>query len=324
MKLFLKEHRFLIVIQIVQFTVFSLLFWLGGFRDIALIFYTVFLGVFFLFLYLFFKYNAQKKLYERLSTPIATLDESQGLLGYNHLSVALADLLKAQYNLYEQEIIALRKKQEEQFIFIDRWIHQMKTPLSILELTAKELDEPESSNIREEIDRMKTGLQITLYMARLRSIEQDFHVEKINVNKIISEVNKDNKRLFIRNGVYPRIIKDPSVTTVYSDEKWLYFILTQLIQNAVKYSTGQAQRLHIGMKRQDKKTFIQIEDEGIGIPKADLKRIFNLFFTGENGRHYRESTGVGLYLVKEVVDYLGHEIEVESEVGKGTLFRLIL
>lgn len=324
MKLFLKEHQILIIVQLLQFTIIGLLIWLGGFRNLSLILYSVFLGLFFLVIFLLYKYNSQRKLYERLSEQMTTLDESQRELDYNHLSEALSHLLKSQYQLYEKEVIQLKQMQEEQFIFINRWIHQMKTPLSVLELTAQDLDEPESSNMREEIDRMKTGLHTVLHMARLRSFDRDFHVSNVNMKELIAEVNRENKRLYIRNNIYPRVTIEKDTVTAYTDEKWFYFILTQLIQNAVKYTADKSEIIDIRVIQKDERTIVEVEDYGVGIPEFDVKRIFEPFFTGEIGRRFRESTGVGLYLTKEVVDFLGHDIEVESIVDKGTVFRIIM
>jgi len=199
----------------------------------------------------------------------------------------------------------------------------MKTPLSVIELTAQNLDEPESSNIREETERMKTGLNTVLYMARLRTIEQDFRIKPVCLENVIHEINQENKRFFIRNEVYPKLEQERKGITVESDEKWLLFILTQLIQNAVKYSTGKTKQIIISLYERNGEAICDVRDFGIGIPLEDRKRLFQAFFTGENGRKYRESTGMGLFLVKEVTDYLGHAVEVESIVGEGTTFRVI-
>lgn len=324
MKLFIKEHRLLIIVQIVQLWMIGFVIWLGGFQNILLILYALFLGVIFLFVYLVYKYNREKRLYKRLSSHMTSLDESQRELGNTYLATALSKLLQTQYELYEREIIDLKQKQDEQFIFIDRWIHQMKTPLSVIELIAIELDEPESSSIREEVDRMKTGLQTSLHMARLRAIDRDFHVKKVNINEVIDEVNEELKRLYIRNGIYPKMTAEHEEVFAYTDEKWFYFIMTQLIQNAVKYSAQKSNRIQIRISKEGTHTIVEVEDGGIGIPEADIKRIFDPFFTGQAGRHFRESTGVGLYLVKEVADYLEHRIEVESELGQGSIFRIIV
>ncbi len=199
----------------------------------------------------------------------------------------------------------------------------MKTPLSVIELTAQSLDEPDSSNIREETERMKTGLHTILYMARLRSIEQDFHIKPVALSKIIHDVNGENKRFYIRNQVYPQLREEREGITVEPDEKWLFFMLSQLIHNAVKYSKGKSGHIVLSVYEQDGEAVLGITDFGVGIPVSDQKRIFDAFYTGENGRVFRESTGMGLYLTKEAAEHLGHRIEVESAVGEGTTFRII-
>lgn len=323
MKLFMKEHILLIVVQMIQMVLMTGIFWLAGFRDIELILYSMLLGLFLLCCYLLYHYVSRRQFYRRLQTPIQSLDETLETLDGAPISESLYQLLKSQYSVYQGQIMELKKKQEEHFIFMDRWVHQMKTPLSVIELMAKDLDEPASSSFREETDRLKSGLQMVLSMARLRSIERDFQIKKISLINLVKNVNNENKRLFIRNNIFPQIKEMTENITVESDEKWLFFILTQLIHNAVKYSQGKAQHINITLDVRDKRAILEIEDEGVGIPKEDIRRIFDAFYTGENGRRFRESTGVGLFLVKEVIDYLGHQIEVDSTVGKGSTFRII-
>lgn len=323
MRLFLIEHRLLIIIQLFQFIVIGGLIWLGGFRNVPLILYALFIGVFFLFIYLLYKYVKQRKLYERLSVQMKSIDESQKSLGNDVLSESVTNLLRSQYHLYEREIMDLKNKQEQQNIFMDRWIHQMKTPVSVLELMSNDLDEPEASDIREEVERLKSGLQTVLHMSRLRTIERDFHVKKVDLHALLLEVNQENKRYFIRNKVYPKLEITVDEPIIESDEKWLHFIITQLIHNAVKYSAGKSEQMIQRIYKRGKFIVLEIEDFGIGIDSADIKRIFDPFYTGETGRKYRESTGVGLYLVKEVIEYLGHGIEVESKEGEGTIFTLV-
>lgn len=323
MKLFLKEHALLIAVQVLQFFVMLSIYWLDGYRSISTALYAVFLGFFFLSCYLFYQYVSRRKFYERLSNPLETLDDSFQKTEATPVSEALEALLKDQYKLYQQEIKALAHQQTEHLKFMDQWVHQMKTPLSVIELTAQSMDEPDSSSIREETERMKTGLNTILYMARLRSIEQDFHIKPVELTKIVNEVNKDNKRFYIRNQVYPKLDVTQEGITVETDEKWLFFILSQLINNAVKYSQGKSSSIILSIYEKAGEAILEVKDFGVGIPLTDQRRIFTPFFTGENGRKFRESTGMGLYLTKEATDHLGHRIELDSEVGKGTSFRII-
>ena len=252
-----------------------------------------------------------------------TLDESLKTTENKPISEALDQLLQAQYRLYQDELLRVEDRQDEHFLFIDRWVHQMKTPLSVIELTAQTLDEPESSSLREETDRMRNGLNTVLYMARLRTIAEDFQIRPVLLSKLVHEVNQENKRFYIRNKVYPQLKEEKPGIQVETDEKWLFFLLSQLVQNAVKYSTGKANRLDISVYERSGEAVLEVRDAGIGIPVADQKRVFHKFYTGENGRKYRESTGMGLFSVKEVAKKLEHRIELESMVGEGTTIRII-
>lgn len=322
MKLFFREHLLLIIIQFVQFILIASIFWLAGFRHIEIALYSVFLCVIILGCYLTYHYLSRQKFYQRLSTTMKSLDESLEELDQATIAAHLNALLKSQYNAFQQELLELSKKQEEHLIFMDRWTHQMKTPLSVIDLLAKDLDEPLSSSFREEIDRLKTGLNMVLYMARLRIIEQDFHIKKVSLSAVVKEVNHDNKRLFIRNDIYPQLKEMQEGILVETDEKWLFFIITQLIQNAIKYSANKSNQIQMTLDVVYGHAILEIRDFGVGIPEEDMKRIFDAFYTGANGRKFRESTGVGLYLVSEVTRYLGHHVEVESTVGEGSTFRL--
>ncbi|GGA60637.1 sensor histidine kinase [Ornithinibacillus halotolerans] len=323
MKLFLREHILLIVIYVVQSVSIPILFWLDGFRGSGVSVYAVFLSIFLLTIYLMYRYLSRRKFYKRLVKPMETLDSSLELTGGSPVERALDNLLQSQYRQYLMKIQLAEERQEEHLLFMDRWVHQMKTPLSVIELTAQDLDEPASSSLREETERMRNGLNTVLYMARLRTISEDFHIKPVHLAKLVHEVNQENKRLYIRNEVYPQLKEKTKGITVETDEKWLFFILSQLIHNAVKYSTGKSNQIVITLFERSGEAVLEVQDFGVGIPVVDQKRVFHKFYTGENGRKYRESTGMGLYLVKEVTERLEHELELESAVGKGTIVRII-
>ncbi len=323
MSLFLREHLLYIAFYFIPCIGIPILFFLDGYRDFHVSFYAVFLSVIFLIVFLFLRYFSRRKFYQRLQHPISALDQSLETTEQAPISEALDHLLHVQYQLYQEEIKAAEERQDEHLLFMDRWVHQMKTPLSVIELTAQSLDEPESSSIREETDRMRNGLNTVLYMARLRTIAEDFQIKPVTLSKLVQEVNRENKRFYIRNEVFPQLQESKSEITVETDEKWLFFLLTQLIHNAVNYSTGKAKQLVISIYQQADEAVLEVKDFGIGIPLADQKRVFTKFYTGENGRKYRESTGMGLYLVKEVAERLEHRLELESKVGEGTAIRII-
>lgn len=322
MRLFLKEHTLLIVVQSVQFTFLLLLLDLSGFRNYSIMLYGILVSFVFLFGYLLYHYYTRRQVYQKLTSRANTLDELLETTDQTPIGIALDQLTKNQYKLFMNQLKDAEDVQADHLKFMDRWVHQMKTPLSIVELTAQNLDEPDSSNIREETERMKNGLHTVLNMARLRTIQEDFHIKPVSLEKLFQEVNQENKRFYIRNQVYPHLSISEANLLVETDEKWLFFIVNQIIQNAVKYAAGKSKRIDISLHKQDVGAVIEITDFGVGIPVQDRKRIFQAFFTGDNGRIFRESTGMGLYLVKEVADYLGHTLEVDSTVDVGTTFRI--
>lgn len=323
MKLFFQEHFLLIAIQCLQFSVILTIYWLDGYHNLKPALYASFLGFFILGCYLFYHYYSRREFYKRLSKPLLSPDDAFQRMEQAPISEALNKLMKMQYKHYHQQLSTVDHQQKEHLTFMDQWVHQMKTPLSVIELTAQNLDEPESSDIREETERMQIGLNTILYMARLRTIEQDFHVKQVLVKKVVDEVNRDNRRLYIRNQVYPKLEERTQSILVETDEKWLFFILSQLVQNAVKYSTGKSNKLILSLYEKENEAVLEVTDFGVGIPEFDIKRVFDPFYTGDNGRKFRESTGMGLYLTKEVVNHLGHRIEIESIVGEGTSVRII-
>ncbi|KHF32572.1 Sensor histidine kinase GraS [Paenibacillus sp. P1XP2] len=198
----------------------------------------------------------------------------------------------------------------------------MKTPLSVIHLMIRNRDEAEFAAIGDELDRIRKGLDIVLYTARLDTFERDFHVETLDLRRVVREVTSSQKRLFIRSHVFPLIRMDEPLL-IASDEKWLAFVLTQLITNAVRYTRGENRKIVFYGYRRGEQAVLEVQDEGVGIPQGDLPRVFEPYFTGENGREFQESTGMGLYLAKQICGKLGHDIQVESEAGKGTTVRLI-
>ncbi len=322
MRLFWQEHKLFILVQIVVLFGVLGIYWLDGYHRLLPALYSVFLGLFLTAAYLAYHYVSRRRFYRLLSYP---LQQPEDVLqrDLTPIGEALQELLRAQYRYYQQQLDQNRHEQREHLTFMDQWVHQMKTPLSVIELTVQQVDEPEFASIREEAEQMRANLNMVLYMARLRNFQQDFHVKPVSLSRLMSEVVHEHKRSFIRSGVYPDVQDESGELIVETDEKWLFFMLTQLVNNAVKYSSGNGKRVHITTRITDGKAIAEVRDHGVGIPAHDIRRVFDPFFTGENGRHFRESTGMGLYLTREAAKRLGHEIKLESVPGEGTTVYII-
>lgn len=322
MKLFLREQTPLIVVYLAQLSMITLVYRLDGGSAVNVSIYAGLLSTFLLITYLAYRYLTNKSFYERLESPPASLDESGGPVQGSPLAESLRSLLARQFRLYQNDLHSYRHKLEEHIHFINQWVHGMKTPLSVIHLIIQDKDGPPFTAIGDELDRLKKGLDTVLYTARLDTFEHDFYVEKLELMAVVRSVTSEQKRLFIRKRIFPSISVDSSIK-VTTDEKWLSFVLTQLITNALRYTVEEGRMVYFhGYQNEQGRAVLEVRDEGVGIPSGDLPRVFDAYFTGVNGRSFQESTGMGLYLVKQICGKLGHEVEISSEVGKGTAVRI--
>ncbi|WP_147535243.1 sensor histidine kinase [Bacillus marasmi] len=322
MKLFIRQHIPLIMFSLLQISIMLLVIWFSGFQNLLILSYSAFLGVFILIVYLTYRYFSEAQLYAKLSKPPQTLEETITETNHTPLASAVDDFVDIQFRQYQAKLETWEEKQQERFTFMNQWVHQMKTPLSVIELIIQSEDDPRFDSIAEETLRLRKGLEMALYTSRLDTFTEDFLVQDISLYETINKVVVENKQYFIRNYVYPELKVDQHLK-IRTDGKWLRFVLDQLLTNAIKYSAGTREKITIAAYKEDHAVILEIIDRGVGIPTSDLSRVFQPFFTGENGRMFKESTGMGLYLVKVVLEKLNHSIELESKVGEGTTARII-
>ena len=174
---------------------------------------------------------------------------------------------------------------------------------------------PFTRKILAELENINQYTEQALYYARSEHTEKDYSVREIRLFDVVHQSIAENKYLLLKNGV--GIDLQETDDTVYSDEKWLCFILNQLIVNSVKYRTEQPV-LKFYAEQQGSQVVLCVQDNGIGIDAGDLPRIFEKGFTGYNGRRDKKSTGLGLYLCKTIMDKLNHKITITSVEGEGT------
>lgn len=323
MKLFLREQIPLIVVYLAQLVLITTVYRLDGGSGLNVSLYAALLSTCLLLGYLAYRYISNRTFYERLETLPSSLDEVGGPSQDSPLAVSLRGLLGSQFRLYKNDLHSYRHKLEEHIHFINQWVHGMKTPLSVIHLMIQDKDGQPFTAIGDELDRLKKGLDTVLYTARLDTFEHDFYVERLDLETLVRSVTSDQKRLFIRNRIFPTIQMDEPIA-VTTDEKWIGFVFTQLITNAVRYTVEEGKHVYFhGYIQEEKRAVLEITDEGVGIPAGDLPRVFDPYFTGVNGRTFQESTGMGLYLVKQICSKLGHEVSITSEEGKGTSVRIV-
>lgn len=205
---------------------------------------------------------------------------------------------------------AIRDK-EDYCQYVEGWIHEMKTPLTACSLILSNDANPRK--LRRELKRADNLTECILYYARLRTGEKDLQIKKIQVAPVMEEAVKSQMELLIAAGISVEITGD---FTVYTDSKPLCFILKQLLVNCAKYCPGCRVTLHAVSG------VISVRDNGIGIPPYELRRVTERGFTGTNGKRTGGSTGMGLYIVKELCKRLNIELTIESELSQYTLITL--
>jgi signal transduction histidine kinase len=240
------------------------------------------------------------------------------------------DLIEEDYQellhiLYEEKSGLETQAAENKLEMVDyytMWAHQIKTPISAMRLLLQSVGENNLTELQPdltgELFRIEQYTEMALTFLRMESMSSDLLLKRYSLDGIIKQaVHK-----FASYFVYRKISLNYSElnTDILTDEKWISFVLEQILSNALKY-TGEGGSISIYMDLTAPKTLV-IEDTGIGIEKEDLPRVFEKGFTGYNGRMDKRSTGIGLYLCKRILKKLSHTIQIESEVGKGTKVKI--
>lgn len=197
------------------------------------------------------------------------------------------------------------------------WVHQIKTPIAAMDLLLQEDDSPHRGELEMELLKIGQYVEMVLSYLRLDSDSTDYVLREYPLDDILRQAVRKFAKMFILK----KITLDFQETgkTVLTDEKWLLFVVEQVLSNALKYTpAGGTIRIY-----GDGATVV-IADNGIGIREEDQARVFEKGFTGYNGRADKKSTGIGLYLCRQVMDRLNHGISLTSRPGQGTLVRLDL
>ena len=227
-------------------------------------------------------------------------------------------LLKIAGKSMLEQIGAVERERLEYKEYIEQWIHEIKTPITAMKLLCENHRTDWTKEFLLELEKTNRFTEQALYYARSEHTEKDYSVREMALSQVVHQAIADNKYLLLQSCV--RLEVAEMQDTVYSDEKWVRFILNQLIANAVKYRTEQPVLRFSAHKRQDQ-VILVVADNGIGIAASDLPRIFEKGFTGQNGRMIQQSTGIGLYLCKRLCDKLGIGIAAASS-GQGTAISL--
>lgn len=232
----------------------------------------------------------------------------------------LTQLFRVVSKSMNDTIAEYRRRNEDYSRYIETWVHEVKTPIASCKLIIENHSDPVTRSLEEEVDRIDQYVEQALYYTRSTVVEKDYVIRRCSLDQIVSQVIKNHAKTLISRQF--SIERENLDQTVYTDVKWIDFILSQIVTNTVKYRAAEKPVLRFTAKADENQVTLRIEDNGCGISAHDLPRIFDKGFTGDNGRQVAKSTGMGLYLVKQLCDKMNIGIQAESLPGRGTTFLL--
>ena len=207
--------------------------------------------------------------------------------------------------------------------YIELWIHEIKYPIATSKMVIENNKSEVTKSIDEEIEKIENYIEQALFYARSSTVEKDYYIRKTSLQQIVNESIKKNKNILIAKKISLNIHNIEN--NVNTDSKWIVFILNQIIQNSIKYmKNSEPSQIEIYAKQQKENVILYVKDNGIGIKRGEITRVFEKGFTGTNGRETnKKSTGIGLYLCKKLCNKLGIAIELNSQQNEGTEVRLV-
>lgn len=321
LKSYLKDKWWLFVLFFFMYMIILLMF-LAFKVNFSCCLATSILLFLFLIIIIMINFFRKRKFYTTLVNHITMLDKSylvletlekpnfyEGKLLYQILYDINKSMIENVKN-YELQMTDFKE-------YVEMWIHEVKIPIASFMLIFHNHQDKFDKKAVLQMHRLENYVEQILYYVRSENAEKDYLINEVSLSKVISHIALKNKDDLLENNI-DFIVNDVNYK-VLTDSKWLEFIINQIVNNSIKYKKENGNS-YIKITAMDKKDqiILTIEDNGIGIPLADLPKVFQKSFTGHNGRFKNQSTGMGLFIVKNLCDKLGHKINIESKEGSYT------
>ncbi|MDV4150560.1 sensor histidine kinase [Clostridium sp. AL.422] len=319
---FFKERILFIFINILilVFTAGLLSVLKVDFYAIVFIFAINLIGI---LVYHIYDYFNRKRYYEDLLMNLESLDKKYLIAditkeGSFLESKILYYILNEVTKSMKDDIAAFRINNKEYREYIELWVHEVKTPIASSKLIIENNKSELTESIDEEITKVESYIEQALFYARSNDLEKDYIIKELDLRSIVNKVIRRNSKLLIEKRIKIETLDLEKI--VYTDSKWIEFILNQIVSNSIKYIDNDKLESKIKFYTMNigENVVLYIEDTGIGMNERDVIKAFEKGYTGENGRKYGKSTGIGLYLCKKLTQKLGLGINIESEIKKGT------
>lgn len=315
---YLKQHQKGILCFFLFSCIFSFVFFLYS-LPIKAVIYSAMVCVFIGFIVLLLDFSSYYKRHKQLQqihheikVTLARFPNPRGVLEEDYQNMIESILV---------DKVELRNKMNAQYKdlveYYTIWAHQIKTPIAAMSLMLQNENTPLSKELSEDLMRIEQYVEMVLCYLRLDSDSSDYVIQEYDLDSMIKPVVRKFASQFIRKKI--RLAYEPINCNVLTDEKWLSFVIEQVLSNALKYTKSGT----ITIRLENPKTLC-ICDTGIGIAPEDLPRIFEKGYTGYNGRSDKKASGIGLYLCRRICEKLGHSIDASSEINEGTRIQIHL
>ena len=325
-KLFLKEKAItilLLLFGIITIEIFLMAYNVGMFIKIYIPLIIMVLYV----VSIVIEYFKKKKFYDNLSNMLEELEEKYLITEIiNTPNFLEGKILKNALETIDKSMLENVNKYkymtEDYKEYIELWIHEIKIPIATSKMVIENNKNEVTKSIDEELDKVENYIEQALFYARSNTVEKDYYIRKVVLKEIVNESIKKNKSSLIQEKISIDI-HDLDIE-VNTDNKWIVFILNQIIQNSIKYRKKENSVIEIYANQGKENVILYIKDNGIGIKQGEITRVFEKGFTGTNGRlSNKKSTGIGLYLCKKLCNKLGIGIELNSVQNEGTEVKLV-
>ncbi len=314
---YLEEKIFYIIISLVFTLLLSIYLLLIGI-DSSVVILLAILIIVFIFISLLISYLLIKKRYKKIVNLVDSLDEKYLIKEVIDKPKNLEN--RAYYYVLDKACKALNDKlsdvensKEEYLDFLDSFIHEVKTPISALSLYA---DNNNDEKMKEEVLKISRLVDKMLFYTRSDVVEKDYFIKEVTLADLVHPVLLDYKNYLLNYHIKVEV-KDLDDLKVYTDIKWLNFIISQILSNSLKYQNKKNRLVRIKGINNKNNIKLEIYDNGVGIKESDISKIFDKGFTGSN-RNKKNASGIGLYLTKKLCDKLGIDIKIESVYLKYT------
>lgn len=322
---FIKERIVFIIINSLILLFTAILLMVLKVDSFAILFIVIINGAGIL-IYHIFDYLRKKQYYNEIKENMESLDKKYLISevieeGTFTESKLIYDVICKSNKAMNDEIGEFKRGINDYREYIELWVHEIKTPIATCKLLIENNESPLTESIGEEVCKLENYIDQALFYTRSNTLEKDYIIKEMSLSSCVNKVLNNNADSLIKKRV--KISLGDLEKMVYSDSKWIEFILGQIISNSIKYMNKEHKELKIYCSEGSKYVILNIEDDGAGISEKDISRIFDKGFTGENGRKFGKSTGIGLYLCKKLCKKLGLDITLISEEGKFTRVSII-